>query len=240
MSGSALKVARSSADARITVSGGGTRERRRGLILGSSRQVAGFTLLEILVVVVIIGVMVSVATISVGVLGKDREAQEETERFWAVVQQAREEAELQSRDVAIFVSATAYEFLRFDRRRDEWQLIGDDNFYAQRELPEGLRFRLWLDSREVVLKPSPPERGDKDQNKKWPPQIMVLSSGDIMPFELHLERDSTPALWRVLGMADNDLRLERRQTERDWVMVAQTKPPPVEKDKAKERFSDAR
>jgi len=33
---------------------------------------AGFTLLEILVVIVIIGVMVSMATLSIGLLGADR------------------------------------------------------------------------------------------------------------------------------------------------------------------------
>lgn len=138
----------------------------------------GFTLLEILVVIVIIGVMVSMATLSIGLLGADREVEEETRRFWAVVRQAREEAELQSIDVAVFVGTTDYEFLRFDTRRNEWQPIADDKLYAQRTLPEGLRFRLWMEGRELLLKPGLPDRGKKDENQKWPPQVTVLSSGD--------------------------------------------------------------
>src|SRR5687767_16002701 len=93
---------------------------------------AGFTLVEILVVIVIIGVIVSASTIAVGVLGRDREVEDESRRFWAVLQQAREEAELQSLDVALFVASGEYEFLRYDRRRQMWMSIVDDKLYAQR------------------------------------------------------------------------------------------------------------
>ena len=200
----------------------------------------GFTLLEILVVIVIIGVMVAMVTLSFNVLGSDRETAEETRRFWAVLRQAREEAELQSLDLAVFVGATEYEFLRFDTRRNEWQQIADDKLYAPRVLPEGLRFRLWMESRELVLKPGLPDRSKKDENQKWPPQVTVLSSGDVVPFELQIERDAAPALWRMTSQADGDLRVEqRKKDDNDWVLVTQTKPPP-EDDKSKERMSYAR
>jgi general secretion pathway protein H len=209
------------------------------VILRPARAQHGFTLLEILVVIVIIGVMVSMATLSIGLLGADRQVEEETRRFWAVLRQAREEAELQAIDLAIFVGTTDYEFLRFDTRRTEWQPVVDDKLYAQRTLPEGLRFRLWMEGREIVLKPGLPDRSKKDENQKWPPQLTVLSSGDVVPFELQIERDGAPALWRLTSLADGDLRIEQRKDERDWVLVAQTKPPP-EEGKTKERISDAR
>jgi general secretion pathway protein H len=199
----------------------------------------GFTLLEILVVLVIIGVMLAMATLSFGVLGQDRQTEDEAQRFWAVLTQAREEAELQALDLAIFAGATDYEFLRFDTRRNEWTPVVDDKLYAQRTLPEGLRFRLWLEGREIVLKPGLPDRSKKDESQKWPPQVTVLSSGDVVPFELQIERDGAPALWRVTSLADGDLRVERRKDQRDWTTVSQTKPPP-EDDKSKERISDAR
>ena len=199
----------------------------------------GFTLLELLVVIVIIGVMVSMVTLSFGVLGGDREAEEETQRFWAVLRQAREEAELQALDLAVFVGTSDYEFLRFDTRRNEWQPVVDDKLYAQRTLPEGLRFRLWMEGREIVLKPGLPDRSKKEESQKWPPQLTVLSSGDVVPFELQIERDGAPALWRMTSLADGDLRVEQRKDERDWAVITQTKPPP-EDDKSKERISYAR
>lgn len=199
----------------------------------------GFTLLELLVVLVIIGIMVAMVTLSTNVLGQDSQVEEETRRFWAVVRQAREEAELQSIDLAVFVGSSEYEFLRFDTRRNEWQQVADDSLYAPRTLPEGLRFRLWLEGRELVLKPGLPDRSKKDENQKWPPQLTVLSSGDVVPFELQLERDAAPALWRMTSQADGDLRVEQRKKDQDWYLVVQTKPPP-EDEKSKERVSYAR
>lgn len=201
----------------------------------------GFTLLELLVVLVIIGIMVAMAVLSFGVLGRDRESEEESRRFWTVLQQAREEGELQVEDLGIFVSTGAYEYLRFDSRKNEWQPIEDDELFTQRKLPEGLRFRLRLESREVVLKPNLPQRGDKDENKKNPPMIMVLSSGDVSPFELEIEREGQPALWRVTALADNNLRVEVRDERNQWGPLLETKPPKEDKDKKQPtRVSSAR
>jgi general secretion pathway protein H len=200
----------------------------------------GFTLLELLVVLVIIGVMVAMVTLSTNVLGQDSQVEEETRKFWAVLRQAREEAELQSIDLAVFVGSTEYEFLRFDNRRNEWRQVADDTLYAPRTLPAGLRFRIWMEGRELVLKPGLPDRSKKDENQKWPPQLTVLSSGDVAPFELQLERDNAPALWRMTSQVDGDLRVEQRRKDQDeWRLVVQTKPPP-EDQKGKERLSNAR
>lgn len=186
--------------------------------------------MEILVVVIVIGVIISAATLSVGVLGRDREVEDQTRRFWAVLKQAREESELQGLDTGVFISARGYEFLHFIPRLGHWVPIENDKLFAARELPEGLRYRMWLESREVILQPEAVDRGEKDAEKKWPPQIMVLSSGDIMPFELRIERDAAEALWRVVALPDNDLRIERRDGIEPWQMVAQTKPPDEEED----------
>jgi general secretion pathway protein H len=197
-----------------------------------ARAAAGFTLMEILVVIIVIGVIVSAATLSVNILGSDRESQEEMERVWAVLRQAREEMELQGLDLGMFVSSTGYEFLRFDGRENRWMPMEGDRLFAPRELPEGLRLRLWIESREIVMKrDGAVNRSDRDEDKKWPPQIMVLSSGDIMPFELQLERDSQAAKWRVQALPDTDLRLEKREETEPWQIVAQTRPPEDEKDK---------
>lgn len=202
----------------------------------------GFTLIELLVVVVIIGVVVSAVTLSINLLGRDRETEDESRRFWALLRQAREEAELQGIDIGVFVASSAYEFLRFDPRRNIWLPIENDVLYEPRELSEGLRFRVWLESREIVLQPQLPERtfAEKDEEQEQdeardklddrPPQIIVMSSGEIVPFELQIERDGAEALWRVVSLPDNDLRVERRRENREWIAVAQTLVPIDEED----------
>jgi general secretion pathway protein H len=204
------------------------------------KAAAAFTLVEILVVIVIIGVIVSAATLAVGVMGRDRQAEDEARRLWAVMQQAREEAELQTLDLSAFVSRNYYEFLRFEPRQDTWVPITDDRLYAPRQLPEGLTVRLWTDSREVVLKPTPPNRNDKDEHKKWAPQLTVLASGEIMPFELQIERDGAPAVWRVVALPDHDLRIEQRDTQGRWQLVAQTRPADEDANADKGRAASAR
>lgn len=189
------------------------------------RPQRGFTLVEILIVMVIIGVIAAIATLSVGVLGRDSESEDQARRLWAIVKQTKEEIELQGRDVGLFVERDGYVFMRYDLRNQAWVEIGNDELMAARKLPEGLKFRLWLEAREIVLKshaenlaalerdkPKDDEKPeDRDPTKKDPraPQIALLSSGDTTPFELRLERDGNEAsYWRVVSQPDNTLTVE--------------------------------
>lgn len=188
----------------------------------------GFTLIELLVVIVIIGVILAVATLSVGVLGRDTEVEDQTRRLYVVLTQAREEAELQGRDLGLLIEPDSYRFMRFDYASSQWQLLDNDEMLAQHALPEGLKFRLWLDSREVILKSQADNEESLESSSSESssassiahtgptstdtqgirPQIAILSSGDIVPFELRLARDANPYYWRLLGGADNSLNLE--------------------------------
>jgi general secretion pathway protein H len=178
----------------------------------------GFTLIEILVVVIIIGILVAAATLSVGVLGRDREVEEQAKRFAAVVKQAREEAEIQNLDLGVLLSRDAYVFLRFEQRKTRWEPLLDDQLFNVRELPPGLRFKLKLESREVVLKAEldpATQEGDADDDKKsgdsdkrLRPNIAIASSGDLTPFELLIEREGSDVRWRVVAKADNSVVAE--------------------------------
>jgi general secretion pathway protein H len=183
------------------------------------RNSTGFTLLEILTVIVIVGVLISVTTLSVGVLGRDSEMRDQAERVWAVLNQAKEECELQGFDVGMRVGLNKYDFLRFDSREQRWRGIEYDDLFAARQLPGGLRFRLWIEGREVILSErdadaessvdsgSPADEGD-DATDELPPHIMVLSSGDVNSFEIRLEREGGAARWKVFSTPAGAIEME--------------------------------
>ncbi len=166
----------------------------------------GFTLVEILVVIVVIGVVVSFAMVSFGVLGTDSQVEDEAKRFRVVLTQALEEAALQGRDIGVFLENAAYEFMVFEPRRGGWQEVVDDPLLRRRELPDELGFRLWLESREILLKP--PGREDRERVEQRLPQIVALGSGEITPFELHLERRAALGGWRITSQPDMSLVAE--------------------------------
>ncbi len=136
-------------------------------------------------VVVIIAIVASVAVISVGVLGRDTEIGDETRRLVGLIGMVREQAEMEGRDYGLRLEEKKYDFLLHDVRQDEWLPIEEDKLLRPRELPAGLSLRLRLEGREVVLRPPP------DRKKPRPPQIMLLSSGDLTAFELTIEREDS-------------------------------------------------
>ena len=164
----------------------------------NAQGASGFTLLEVLVVVVIIGIIASMAAVSTRVLGGDHEMDQEAKRLVAILGQAREEAMLQGRDVGLRIDARGYDFLLYDLRNERWDLAVDDPLLRERTLPDGLEASLRLESRPVQL----PARAAPTERNPALPQVMVLASGDLVPFEIRLERAGTKELRAIVGRVE--------------------------------------
>lgn len=159
----------------------------------------GFTLVEILVVVVIIGVVTAGAMLAVSVIGQDRELEKETERLAGLLNYAQEQAELQTRELGLEVTSHSYNFLAFDPRRGVWDDIPEDDALRARELPEGLTLELVIEGRPVALN-RPKDKKKQPQTdadgKEIPdttrlPDLMIFSNGDLTSFELSVAREGT-------------------------------------------------
>ena len=150
---------------------------------GAPRAVRGFTLIEILVVVVIIGLVSAGMLLSISLTGRDRDLEKESDRLLALFTYAREQAELQTREYGILFQDDGYEFLAYDPRRAAWRSVFEDEVLAARKLPDGLGVKLMVDARPVVLS-RPKNATDKT------PQVMIFSNGDLSAFAATLERDA--------------------------------------------------
>lgn len=159
-----------------------------------------FTLIEILVVVSIIAVVMSIAVLSLGVLGDDRTLREEGRRVVALVQVAQDEAVMQGREFGIEFMTGGYRFVEFDPLLNTWsEFIGDDTL-RMRQLPEEMEFELWIEGQHVLLETEPARTEPPDETsavsvaEKYAPHILVFSSGDMTPFELRVQRQDLDQL----------------------------------------------
>ena len=119
--------------------------------LHSRARSSGFTLIEIMIVVVIIGVISAGVLLSVNLTGRDRDLEKESDRLLTLVNYAREQAEMQTRDFGIVVHDDGYQFVAYDTRRQLWREVYEDDALHLRMLPSGLDFKLVVDARPVVL-----------------------------------------------------------------------------------------
>ena len=178
-------------------------------------KISGFTLLELLVVVFIIGILSAMFTLSVGLIGGDQDLETETDRLIAVIQLASDEAIMQGRELGMRFYPDGYEFARFQEDfveyydiadsdqgdpsdktpqsdQSEWIVLNGKELLGQRSLPDGILLELEIDGRSVVLKrddDTDDDDDEEDSRQQYQPQIRLYSSGDVSPFVVLLRRE---------------------------------------------------
>jgi len=164
------------------------------------------TLIEILVVVVIIGILASIATLAIGVLGEDRELERESGRLGDAIALLQEQAQLEGRDYGILLETTNYEFQRFDGFEQRWMPVEDDAALGPRQLPPDLAFELVIEGRPVLLRHEP-----KPEARL--PQLVAWGSGDMTPYRLAIARRDGGRI-TLVGNVDGSIEIERSDDKR--------------------------
>lgn len=155
----------------------------------------GFTLLEVLVVMLIMGIVISFAALSLK--GDDNQLDEEARRLQALITLTGQEAVLQSRELALEFTSAGYDFIAYDGT--QWQPLVGDEVLRARTLPEDLALDYQTEGDKVTI-------GSQDGDM-IPPRIYFLSSGEVTPFRLTLRRRGTGDAYTLRGDARGKTKL---------------------------------
>jgi len=165
--------------------------------MGTSSRQRGFTLIELLVTIVIVGIVLSIVTLSLNLAGDDREIRREVQRLMSILEVAQDDAMLQGREFGIEFLLGAYRFVEYDSLSELWLEIPGEDVLRMRALPEGMELSLRLEDKLMTLEENPialAANGDEDnddrtlQAKNYTPHVLIFSSGEMTPFELRIRR----------------------------------------------------
>lgn len=152
--------------------------------LFSGKSNSGFSLLELLVVVVIIGIIVSAVSFAFGDSQADRMSHK-SKQLAALIDLATEQAIFNSQELGLLFTKDSYAFYKMgtvtNKEKEEktvWLAIEGDRFLDKRTLPDGLEYQLYLEGTEVSFAAS--------KLKDVTPHVFILSDGSVSPFELNL------------------------------------------------------
>jgi len=137
----------------------------------------GFTLLEVIVVVFIIGLMATFASLSVG--GGDRYLQQEAQRLTGLVQLAAEEAIINAQGYGLEFNKLGYQFGLIGNEGKMTPLEDDDGVFRARTMPDGIFIELEIEGKEIFLQEASSEQEEDSEQKSI---IYLWSSGEMTPF----------------------------------------------------------
>lgn len=164
-----------------------------------ARRSSGFTLLELLIVVVLIGILASFAVLSLPSTSTADRQREEARRLLGRMELAQEEAILQARSVGLLAGRDAYYFVQFDG--EEWFGFADSHPLSRHELPDDIALEVRIEDEEIALaqgRDDEEEDEDDAEDARQSPQILFLAGGEVVPtYAIHVLGDDTDREYQI-------------------------------------------
>lgn len=158
---------------------------------------AGFTLLELLVVLFLVGLLAGLAVLSSGAAGLDRRLEDEAARLAGLLELASENSVLTGRELATSFQPGGYAFFYLEGH--EWQPLDARELFRPRQLDAGMELSLVIDETQIDL---------SKRTSQVQPHIVLYSSGDVSPFLVTLSHGGTPGRYELL-YEDNRFAIQK-------------------------------
>ena len=181
----------------------------------------GFSLLELLVVIVIISILFTFTTLAIRGTSPEELIQTEAQRLDRLLQLAAEEAILKGMEYGLEFKSNSYRFLVY--AEESWHPLETDKLLRKRTLPENMEIELMIDAVDVVIEEddeSPEEETDQtnyqasedegidtanEDKEKIKPQVFLLSSGEITPaFSVRITMPGVETSYLVSGTLNGE------------------------------------
>lgn len=185
-------------------------------------RATGFTLLEILVVMVVIGVLATLVSLSVSGRAVDDRMQAESRRLEELLRLASDEAQAKGVEIGFRLTTEGFDFLTPDSSSGQWTVL-QDGLFRPRQIAAPFYLELRIDGRVVKPQPATPlpakpvedevpdasSRSTKADGPAPEPQVLILSSGEMTAFTLDLRLRDRSLYYRVDGNALGELSSQR-------------------------------
>jgi len=149
----------------------------------SVKKHQGFTLIELMVVVLIVGMLVTLASLSVS-NSADKQLETEARRFISLVKFAADEAIMNSRDIILKIEEQKYSFTVPGPGNTLVDLGEQEPMFRARELPDHMSISGEISGEKLLF--------EKSRDMEAPAnfaKIGIFSSGEMIPFELVFSQD---------------------------------------------------
>ena len=165
-------------------------------------------------VLILIGIILSMTTLSVNVGGEAGELEEEAQRLVTLVRMARDETILRAEDWQVVFYEDAYKFQRIKRvigdqvdNKGELLLETSDvanKVFRKRTLP-GYKLNVFLEGTNKKLG-APKEEDEEDGNVIA--RLRLSPSGEITPFELNIQTELLEHYFIITGNEFGDVSMK--------------------------------
>ncbi|MDH3343165.1 MAG: type II secretion system minor pseudopilin GspH [Gammaproteobacteria bacterium] len=170
----------------------------------------GFTLLELMVVIVIVSILFSFATLTIRRSSPEDLIKEEAHRLQRLIQLALEEAVLKNTEYGLEFKTGSYRFLNYSD--NAWQAISNDKLLRERKLPDEMEIELAIEQTDIIIGETgdtETETSTEDEETKTRPQVFLLSSEEITPeFSARFTLPGIETSYIVTGHIDGKQEVE--------------------------------
>ncbi|MGL4250342.1 MAG: GspH family T2SS minor pseudopilin variant ExeH [Aeromonas sp.] len=167
---------------------------------------AGFTLLEVLLVAMLMGLVATAVTLSMGGARGDRELDKQARRLMATLQLAQEYAVMDGRLVGIRIEDNGWQFMQRQAKDRQWQALSGDKQLAPVQLTENMTLTLELEG--FGWQPDPDEEPEKKRDEKTlTPQLLIFPGGELSPFTLTFSQQDDEVRYTRIVKGDEFGRL---------------------------------